>query len=205
MRRVLASIPVSSAVKASLEVQDITYTALLRGVAGNDITIQYADTATAGSETVTVTDNAILIGIESGVSTATQVKAAFDAESDATDLASAAITGTAGTAQVTAAAASLASGTNIAASGIDASQITSVTETAVGTWLIILKYPYQPNSLAGDPIAMAMSKTAGAQALISAVDHDRITVKAYDTTDGSTLVDCNFDLDVTGNDGRILY
>jgi hypothetical protein len=95
---------------ASLVVQDITYTAVPRGAQGNNISIEYVGGGTAGSEVVTVTDSAIVIEIEDGVSTATQVKAAFDAESDATDLASATITGTAGDAQDVEAEANLAGG-----------------------------------------------------------------------------------------------
>lgn len=97
-------------VKAFRAIQDITYTAVKRGTQGNSITIEYADTATAGAETVVVNGNAILIGIEDGVSTATQVKAAFDAEPDAVALASAAITGTASNAQTTQSALALQTG-----------------------------------------------------------------------------------------------
>lgn len=97
-------------VKASLVVQDITYTAVNGGTQGNSITIQYADTATAGAETVVVSGNAILIGIEDGVSTATQVKAAFDGEPDAVALATAVISGTASDPQLTAASTPLAGG-----------------------------------------------------------------------------------------------
>lgn len=89
-----------SAVKASLIVQDLTFQAVLAGAPGDEITIKYEDTATAGSETVTVSGTDIVIGIEDGVTTATQLKAAFDAESDATDLATCTISGTAGDAQV---------------------------------------------------------------------------------------------------------
>lgn len=99
-----------ASVKALLVVQDITYTAVKGGSQGNSITIEYADTATAGSETVTVNGDAILIGIESGVSTATQVKAAYDLSAAALLLATSAITGTAGNSQVTAAATALATG-----------------------------------------------------------------------------------------------
>jgi len=99
-----------AAVKALLVVQDITYTAVKGGVGGHAITIQYADTATAGAETVAVTGNAILVGIESGASTATQVSAAIGASAAALLLVSRAITGTAGTAQVTAASTPLAGG-----------------------------------------------------------------------------------------------
>jgi hypothetical protein len=97
-------------VKASLEVQDLTYTAVLPGVAGNSITIAYIGGGTAGSEVVTVDGTDIEIEIEDGVSTATQVKAAYDAESDATDLATVAVTGTGGDAQVVAAADALEGG-----------------------------------------------------------------------------------------------
>lgn len=81
-----------TATQASLTVNgDLTFTAVEGGSGGNDITITFADTATAGSETVDVTGTDIVIGIEAGVSTATQIKTAYDAESDATDLATCAI------------------------------------------------------------------------------------------------------------------
>lgn len=99
-----------AAVKASLVKQDITYTAVKGGTEGNLISVQYANTALAGAETVTVTSRAILVGIESGVSTATQVRAAILASPAAVALVTPVITGTAGTAQVTAAATFLASG-----------------------------------------------------------------------------------------------
>jgi len=92
-----------AAVKASLVVQDITYTAVKGGEEGNLISIEYVDTATAGSETVLVQGNKITVGIESGVSTATQVSAAIGASAAALLLVTRSITGTAGDAQVTAA------------------------------------------------------------------------------------------------------
>ncbi len=202
LRNMRFKVPVTSAIKALLVVQDITYTSVLRGIGGNSYSIEYTDTASAGAETVVVTAGAIVIGIESGVSTATQVKTAFDAESDATDIVSAAITGTAGDPQATAAAVNLATGTNIAVTGLDASQITSVTESAVGTWLVILKYAYIP---AGEPDPLVSTQTPGANPYVFAVDHDRVTVKAVDVTDGTTAIDCNFMLDVLGNDGKLTY
>lgn len=103
---------------ATLVVQDITYTSVAKGTSGEAVTIAYTGGATAGSEVVTVTGNAISIQIETAVSTATQVKAKFDLSAAAVALASAAITGTAGTAQVVAGATALActalnSGANI--------------------------------------------------------------------------------------------
>lgn len=62
--------------KAALPVQDLTYRAVLAGTAGNAISIAYTTGAIAGAEVVTVVGNAISVQIESGVSTAFQIKAA---------------------------------------------------------------------------------------------------------------------------------
>lgn len=97
-------------VKASRAVQEITYEAVKAGTLGNSISIEYTDTETAGAESVTVTGNSIVVGIEDGVSTATQVKAAIDASAEATALVTATITGTAGNAQETQAALTLQNG-----------------------------------------------------------------------------------------------
>lgn len=99
-----------SGVAGSLVVQDLTYTADLRGTAGNSITIAYTGGGTAGAEVVTVNGNAISVQIESGASTATEIKTAVDASVAASALISVAITGTGSNAQVTAAAAPLAGG-----------------------------------------------------------------------------------------------
>lgn len=84
---------------AKRAIQDLTYTADAAGPGGTAITIAYTTGATAGSEVVTVMGNAISVQIESGVSTATQVKAAVDSSAPASALISVAITGTGGTAQ----------------------------------------------------------------------------------------------------------
>jgi hypothetical protein len=99
-----------AAVKALLVVQDITYTAVKGGSQGNSITIEYTDTETAGAETVTVTGNTIVVGIESGVSTATQVDTAIGLSAAALLLITRAITGTAGDPQTVVAETPLASG-----------------------------------------------------------------------------------------------
>ncbi len=103
---------------ASLAVQDITYTAREIGTGPHAITIAYTDTVLAGAEVCTVVGNAISIAIDSTTSTATQVLAAFNASAAAKLLVSAAITGTAGDAQVTAAATALTSG--VAGTAVDA-------------------------------------------------------------------------------------
>jgi len=85
--------------KAVLAVQDLTYTAVAADSAGESVTIAYTAGATAGSEVVTVTGSAVSIQIESGVSTATQVKTKYDLSAAAVALATCAISGTAGDAQ----------------------------------------------------------------------------------------------------------
>lgn len=99
------------AVKASKVLQDLTYTALKGGEGGNAITIQYANTATAGAETVVVTGNAILVGIQSGTSTATQVRTAILANAAAMLLLSTVtVSGTGSNPQTTVAATALLGG-----------------------------------------------------------------------------------------------
>ena len=103
---------------ASLVVQDLTYTAVANlGAGGNNITIAYTGSGTAGSEVVTVTGNAISVKIESGVSTATQISTAVTASAAASALVSVAISGTGSNAQTTASATHLAGGVTGGARG----------------------------------------------------------------------------------------
>lgn len=103
-----------SGVAASLVVQDLTYTADLRGTAGNSITIAYTAGGTAGAEVVTVVGSAISVSIDvtpvTG-STADQVKTAVDASVAASALISVAVSGTGSDVQAAAAATPLANGT----------------------------------------------------------------------------------------------
>lgn len=85
--------------KASVVKQDLTYTAKKGGELGNDITIRYVDGGTAGSEVVTVSDKAIEVSIDSGVSTALQIQTAVEANDDADALVDIVVSGTAGDAQ----------------------------------------------------------------------------------------------------------
>jgi len=98
------------AVKASLLVQDITYTAVKGGEQGNLISIEYLDTVTAGSEVATVIGNKISVAIDSGNSTATQVSAAIGASAEALALVTRVITGTASDPQTSFSEDNLASG-----------------------------------------------------------------------------------------------
>lgn len=90
---------------------DLTFTAVESGSPGNLITITFANTATAGAETCVVTDTDIVIGIQGGVSTATQIKAKYDATAAAVALATCSIvSGQDAAAQAAASEAPLAGG-----------------------------------------------------------------------------------------------
>lgn len=95
---------------ALVVIQDLTYTAATQGAAGNEISIEYFPGATAGAEVVVVSGNAIRIKIQSGVSTATQVRTAFNLVAAATALVTCTVSGTGGTAQVDIAETFLAGG-----------------------------------------------------------------------------------------------
>lgn len=81
-------------VAASLEIQDLTYTAVAADAAGNAVSIEYVDGGTAGSEVVNVTSNAIQVEIDDGVSTAQEILDAIEASLPASALVSVALTGT---------------------------------------------------------------------------------------------------------------
>ena len=98
--------------QATLVVQDITYTRDQAGTDGNTISIEYTDTTTAGNEVATLVGNAITVSIQSGVSIATQVVAALNANSTiATNLVYP-ITGVGSNPQVTYGPTNLAGGIN---------------------------------------------------------------------------------------------
>ncbi len=67
-----------TAVKATKVLQDITWSAVKGGEAGNDFQIEYLNTVAAGSETITIAGNVITVNMDgvSTKSTATQIMAA---------------------------------------------------------------------------------------------------------------------------------
>ncbi len=100
-------------VKASLVVQDITYERNVAGADGNSLTVEYLNTATAGSEVATLVGGThIQVTIQSGVSTATQVAAAIAANFTLASNLTVTITGTASNPQVTYAETNFAGGVN---------------------------------------------------------------------------------------------
>lgn len=90
----------------SLVIQDLTITSSVAPSGSATYTLAYTAGGTAGSEAVTLVGNALSVQIESGVSTATQVKAALDAYPALAAAATAVISGTGSNAQVTQAATS---------------------------------------------------------------------------------------------------
>ncbi len=65
-------------VKASLKIQDITYTAKSTGSAGNSTTINYNSGGTAGAEVIGVVGQAITVTMQDGVSTADNIRDAIE-------------------------------------------------------------------------------------------------------------------------------
>jgi len=96
---------------SSIVIQDLTFAFILPND-NNAYTIAFTAGGTAGSEVVTIAGQVITIQIDSGVSTATQVKAACDAAFSFASNISTTISGVGANAQVAVAAANLTGGTN---------------------------------------------------------------------------------------------
>jgi hypothetical protein len=96
---------------ASLVMEDLTFTAVAgQGAAANSITIYKTSTVLAGSEVVSVSGNEITIEMESGASTATEIRTAFLASAEAVALVTCTISGAGANTQTSAAATPLAGG-----------------------------------------------------------------------------------------------
>jgi len=97
-------------VQASKVVQDLTFTFNEAGSYNNSYTIEFVDDTTAGNESVTIAGLAITVHMESGVSTATQIKAAADATLGFGSTVTTTISGVGSNAQVAAGPVSFAGG-----------------------------------------------------------------------------------------------
>lgn len=86
---------------ATLVEQDLTFTVNAPTAGGNSITLEYTPGGTAGSEVVSNVGPAFSVQIDSGVSTATQIKAALDAYAPFTTNASTSISGVGSNPQTT--------------------------------------------------------------------------------------------------------
>jgi hypothetical protein len=80
--------------KATAVIQDLTYTAVQTGSAGNSVAVVYTTGGTAGSEVVTVSGNIVSVKIASGTSTATQIQTAINSSPSALGVLTVAVSGT---------------------------------------------------------------------------------------------------------------
>jgi hypothetical protein len=94
---------------ATLEVQDLTFSAKFPGEDGNNLQVEYITGGTAGSEGITFAASKLTVQIEDGVSTATQIKDAVEG-SPAFLSFNTAISGTGSNAQTVFAATNLSGG-----------------------------------------------------------------------------------------------
>lgn len=118
-------------VAATKVIQDLTYTSELFGLLGNAITVTYVG---GGALSVAVVGTAITVTLNTGVSTATLVRAAIIASTAASALVSVAVSGTGGTVQVAAAVVSLAGGLdNTIPAGTTVSSITPEADIVIQT------------------------------------------------------------------------
>lgn len=97
-------------IKASVTIQDLTFEFNQAGSYNNTFTMQFTSGATAGSEVVSIAGSVIEVQIESGVSTATQIKTACDSVPTFFTNVSTTISGTGSNAQVTSSATNFAGG-----------------------------------------------------------------------------------------------
>lgn len=95
------SVTVYAGVQATLTEQDLTFTWIQPGSYNNGYTLEYTSGGTAGSEVVSISGFAITVQIDSGVSTATQIKAALDAVPSVISNITTTISGTGSNAQTT--------------------------------------------------------------------------------------------------------
>jgi len=96
---------------STLTVQDLTFTFIAVGD-NNTYTMAYTSGATAGAEVVSISGTDVSVQIESGVSTATQIKAALDGDTSFSSVITTTITGTASNAQTPFSATPFTSGEN---------------------------------------------------------------------------------------------
>ena len=97
-------------VSSSIVVQDLTFEFILPGSFNDSYTMAFINDGTAGAETVTIAGFVIEVHMQSGVSTATQIKAACDANGSFASNITTTISGVGGNAQVAVAAAAFAGG-----------------------------------------------------------------------------------------------
>lgn len=159
------SVPVAASGVLSGSVGVLTFTADTAGSAGNSISVTFTAGATAGSEVVSVVGTAISVQIESGVSTAAQVKTALDADPTAAALINTVAT-TAGALEA-ALSVTLSGGSD----GI-ASTVSNLTRSGVGTFTYTPEKPLEAISLASLDVHTNHASTVSNVAKVEILDFD---------------------------------
>ena len=108
----MSGVTVFAGTQATLTRQDLTFTFVQRSSNDNSVTLRYTAGGTAGSEVVSIAGTDISVQIASGVSTATQIKAALDADLNFVAAITTTISGVASNAQVTFGPSNFAGGAN---------------------------------------------------------------------------------------------
>jgi len=106
----MSNVTMYAGVKASVTIQDLFFEAIQAGSYLNGLTIEYIDDGTAGAETVNVGGLAVTVHMESGVSTATQIRTALLANFNVAGNLTVTITGVGSNTQTDVAATNLAGG-----------------------------------------------------------------------------------------------
>jgi hypothetical protein len=164
------------AVAASVVIQDLTYTANAVDASGNSISIVYVGGGTAGSEVVTVTGNAIEVEIEDGVSTATEIKTAIEAEAAADALVSVTVSGTSSNAQDIHLETFLAGGLDFAYQLNNFKGVESIEYLDEGEFIIHLADAYQKLLFAKASVESSTNTDLVAQLISSDVGNKEIEV-----------------------------
>lgn len=86
---------------AGLRRSSLLFTCTSIGATGNDVTMEYANTVTAGNEVADISGPSVTVSIQSGVSTAQQVFDAIQANALVTDTVSVQMVGSPSAAQTT--------------------------------------------------------------------------------------------------------
>lgn len=127
-------------VLAAVTGQGITYTAVALGAAGDGVAVTIVGGGTAGAEVVTVNGKEVEIQVESGVSTRTQVKAAWDGTPAALALATVSVAS--GSTTVAPAAAVITTGGVDSVSSFYMPGVGSIEHAGTGLYDITLKETY---------------------------------------------------------------
>ena len=85
--------------------------------------------------------------------------------------------------------------------GFDEFQIDSLVDNGVGDITVIFKKPFERDCQCSGLVII----TPDVIGIVTAVAYDRITVKTFDATDGTTAKDAAFYLNILGSDHRFNY